>query len=479
MKNKNKIAAIALSGILICGLLSSCGDSKGTTTVKKGYFYSSNVQYTTTVKEEAKPVYTKSFDAIGGQDVMPIGTWGQIRNGVIENAYVVESMLNDEGFQILKDCGVNFAIGGYDYYTKAADVIKVLELSEKFGMGYFVMENYILSNSRNGTIETSQYDELTPKFTKYRSFMGYMIGDEPSVAKMANTKKSIDAFKASTYGDYYTPYCNAYPSYAEPTGLSGTSEGITFAEYIDAYNQMGLDYCSFDFYPFPGKNKIRATYFSDLSDVRNGAEKAKIPFWVFVQTGWPYKNQVQENIVNEGQFLWNVNTNLAYGAKGMQYFTGPQENTYYDRNDPDGATRSGLIGYYNNLNEWYFYAKKANAQIAAIDYVLMNAHHDGVIFHGNSPTPASEGEEVITEGKYRQLTGVYGDDALVGCFDYYGGTALYVVNNSFEKENAKIALTFDDVYGYDIIQHATSVFAAGNALEFTLEAGEGVLVVLR
>ena len=79
---------------------------------------------------------------------------------------------------------------------------------------------------------------------------------------------------------------------------------------------------------------------------------------------------------------------------------------------------------------------------------------------------------------FRELTGVDAGDALVGCFDYKGGTALYVVNNSVTTKQ-EITLNFSDRYGYDVTQRARTVSVAGDSLTLTMEAGEGVLVVLR
>lgn len=52
------------------------------------------------------------------------------------------------------------------------------------------------------------------------------------------------------------------------------------------------------------------------------------------------------------------------------------------------------------------------------------------------------------------------------------------MNNSVtEKDN--IILTFSDRYGYDIYQRAQKFSVAGEKVELTLEAGEGVLLTLR
>ena len=80
--------------------------------------------------------------------------------------------------------------------------------------------------------------------------------------------------------------------------------------------------------------------------------------------------------------------------------------------------------------------------------------------------------------QFRQLTGVSGDDCIIGCFDYKGGTALYVVNYS-RKEKADITLSFDkDNYRYSVIQRGQSTDVVGGRMTLTLDAGEAALVVL-
>ena len=66
----------------------------------------------------------------------------------------------------------------------------------------------------------------------------------------------------------------------------------------------------------------------------------------------------------------------------------------------------------------------------------------------------------------------------MGCFDYNGGTALYVTNfNTTEKK--QVTLHFDNNYAYEVIQRAQSANVYGKAITLTLEAGEGALVVVK
>ena len=151
--------------------------------------------------------------------------------------------------------------------------------------------------------------------------------------------------------------------------------------------------------------------------------------------------------------MFDVNIALCYGCKAIQYF--PLISPLHFAYAPDGTydfNRNGLISAAGSVNEWYYYVQKANRQIKAIDHILMNSANIGLIVHG--------------------------DDCFVGCFDYLGGTALYVVNYS-RKEKAEVTLGFDKRYGYEVIQRAVSTEVAGKNLPLTLEAGEGVLVVLK
>ncbi|MBQ6921844.1 MAG: hypothetical protein IJQ66_02020, partial [Clostridia bacterium] len=79
---------------------------------------------------------------------------------------------------------------------------------------------------------------------------------------------------------------------------------------------------------------------------------------------------------------------------------------------------------------------------------------------------------------YKELTGIQGDDCVIGCFDYKGGTALYVVNYSRLKK-ADVLLKFSDKYRYTVIQRADVADVVGTSIPMTLDMGEGALIVLR
>ncbi len=199
---------------------------------------------------------------------------------------------------------------------------------------------------------------------------------------------------------------------------------------------------------------LRQGYYKNLATIREEAIKANIPFWTYIQTS-SFEGQRKPS---EADLLWNVNTALAYGAKGIQYFNGVEP--YPETNTNDIVTRTFTGGLFNANGaptDIYYYAQKANMYLQTIDHILMNSKNIGVMYSGNLPQfysvtngvctaldAATNAAEIPTSGTIKHYgndnslgdNGGYGGcyyvdgNIMVGCFDYNGKTAYYVVNNS-------------------------------------------------
>ena len=467
----------------LCVLTTVCsfvGFSSGCKDEAK-WFMSTTAEYTETEKGTPLPVYSRTYEFLGGSDVMPIGTYSGPASARSVGGVSVDSFITPEKFELIKATGVNFFSSTVDGAKDWNNMKRMLELGEEYGIGVFATDSSIGGLQNTNVMTTELLNTRVQKYLDYDSFLGAELRDEPNAEHMKELKKTLAAWRESDLLDGYDMYYNALPDYATPDQLSGTLEQMEYEKYARLYiEHFDADYFSYDYYPFGKWGTIGKTYFENMGLVRNLCEEYQIPFWTFIQCGADWGYGWTECIPEtDGKFLWNVNTCLAYGAKGMQYFTLNQWDGFLTESDSLSATRSGMFGAFGNINRWYYFAQKANKWIQAIDHILMNSANAGVIFHGKSPTYPSTGEEVLADGKFRQLTSVQGDDALVGCFDYYGATALLVVNNSVKKDDAKITLTFDDVYGYEVYQRDTVTDIAGNALQLKLDVGEAALVVLK
>ena len=175
-----------------------------------------------------------------------------------------------------------------------------------------------------------------------------------------------------------------------------------------------------------------------------------------------------------------VNISLAYGAKGIQYY--PLIVTQGGSTRPDGSfdnDRIGLIGPDCKPTRYWAYAKTANEQIAIVDEILLKCNSEGIIFTGKFAKITDDLPEVFKENKYRQLNSVSaGDEGVaIGCFDYQGKTALYVVNNDM-KARQTVTLGFNGEHTYSLLALGANRQENGNTLELNLAAGAAMLVVV-
>ena len=437
-----------------------------------------------------------SFDRFG-DEVMPIGGYIGPTVGFGYNGTYMPSQITDYHFKQVKDCGLNFIIGMKpDYKTNAQDVIDALKFADKNDIMYFVRDTFLYdvteTNAANPETYTyvtlNEFQERVAAYKEYDSFAGLVGRDEPWVNMFPQLKNILEEYFYKTFDSNKLFYINSL-SYQCPDGWFGSGPNgeygadIDLEEYMEKWFESfpSLGYYSYDTYPFVGSdNYIRTDIFKNYSIARKFAEKNNVPFWTFMQCGGNWGGDTNWRVTNEAEMLWQVNTGLAYGAKGFTYFpyNTPPENI----NSPEGD--DGLVGRAGQKTANWFYAQKANKQVAACDHILMKSKFKGIIHTVSGKEDTSNAVEVpelektMLNGKYREVVSITGDNAITGCFNYEGKTALYVVNNSITLDKAKVKINFNAKYKFDVIQRAQTVTAVGNTLELTFAPGEAACIVL-
>ena len=430
---------------------------------------------------EEEKVIRYSFDAIGGPDVMPIiAFYGPATSAHSYDGNSLPNYYTEEFMELIAGTGINI-IGynstDYNYYPKLVDTM--LNYAENNGLGVIVNDSRITN-----TLYVEQLDEYINDYSHYMAYCGNYIKDEPfhkEYRPTSQTGVSVEDFaelfsSMSELG--YFGYGNLFP-----IGL-GSDEAYDnyIADFIRLCNPQ---YLSYDYYPFSEENGLKSgeKYFKNIFVIRKAAEEANIPFSAFAQCGSQHNDDMKHfdtegYYPQKGQFFWNVGTLLACGAKVIQYFTLIQPYYYaYSLTEPYDFQRNGMIGAFGNKTRWYYYAQEMNAQVAAVDHVLMNSVSKGVIASSDTvKAHMGEAASYLMEGtSWRELAGVTGD-ALVGCFNYQGKTALYVVNYDMEYAQ-NITLDYVDTYNVTVIQNAEEQYLSGNKLKLTLSAGNSALVV--
>lgn len=328
--------------------------------------------------------------------------------------------------------------------------------------------------------------EQIANYSNYDSFCGMYLVDEPTTEyyQPGNGTKNISNYKnlASVLQNELglTVFANMFPVWNYSENIKSAYE-----QYVEEFcESLRPKFLSWDNYPFESNEDLNV-YFYNMSLVREKAQKYQIPFWATIQAGGQFSVASTEGVATDtsilptkGEFNWNVNTCLAFGVQGLDYYPliQPIGHSYAPNGEYD-YSRNGVIGADGSLNNWYYYAQEINTHIKAIDKVLMNSVNKGVIASGDDATTDTALVNcVIESGQFRELQSVSGE-AIIGCFNYNGKTALYVVNHNRDTAE-NITLNFDKERHVKVVRSAKSTFVSEQQLQLNLAAGEGALLII-
>jgi hypothetical protein len=305
----------------------------------------------------------------------------------------------------------------------------------------------------------------------YPALAGLNLYDEPSRAQfgiVGYAKEVIQGFAAKQL-----PYVNIWPSYASLSAL-GTS---SYEEYLRLYlSEVKPPLLCFDHYPLLSGRQITSSYFYNWALIRRYSLQAGIPSWVFIQsaefsgsgTSISYHRRP-----NEAEIRWQINVSLAYGAKGIQYFT------YWT---PAATSFGGsLVSRDGELTPLYAYAKRANDRLKVIGKVLLPLISESVVHANENPLP--KGAKAFKGDGY--IKSVSGSSVILGRFrDLAGGTERYllVTNRSFSNAARTLLKLSDSVSKILELDSQTGTFrpvAQQGSIRLSIPPGDARLYLLR
>ena len=446
-------------------------------------------------------------------DTMPItGYHGPYVVQDADDVMLFPEYVTDDYFKMIADSGVNVAIlEALDYVAYPGLVKKALTLGEKYGIAIYVADSELLELASADVADETKKQNIETRIAEYsiyESFAGIYLVDEPGTDSFQSSSNSGLVSKYETLAGIldelhiYT-YVNMFPI-VESTNfwdwISGSTDKTNYSSYVSEVNTTLKPVAlMWDMYPFAieeGKDSLSVNtsdYFWNMAEIRRQAQLNNKPFWAYIQAGANFSDTYTSPYFNtkvyapdEGQFNWNLNTSLAFGAQGIQYFEliQPDYFAWAGASEADGMwdfNRNGLIGAFGNRTQWYDYAQAANTHVGAIDGVLMDSYSTQIIALGDAATATEDltNMGVTTSATYEELQSVTdGADVLIGCFDYKGKTALYVVNYNYNAEQNDIVLTFNGTQSITKIENAVTSKESASSVELNMTAGEGILLVI-
>lgn len=474
MKNKilKKVLCFCMTVVVCLPLTLGCGQKK--------------VAIEPMEPEESVAV---SYDIIGGKDVMPIGCQtGPYTPTNSEDGQMAPDFITDELWNDISDMGLNLIFQAFDDYAVMKDkVVKALDLSEKYDMAYVVTDSEIINMALEDNVSLENVTTRLSEYMYHPAFGGVFLIDEPSTRYYlpeGPESKQLDNF--TELGPMLNqelqimPYHQVYPN-VNPNGKD------TYVKYVnDVVDTLHPQYLAMNRYPLTAENRDSiGEFFFDMAVVRQVAQENGIPWWAYYGAGSQWNDgqtrfQTNGYYPEEGAYDWHFNISLAWGVQGLIIFPLIQPYHFAYSTEPEmDFERNGCIGAWGNKNRWYYYTQDIAKHVRAVDEVLMNSVNKGVIVSGDAANEAvkfARDYDAIIEGtSWRELKDVQGE-AMVGCFNYQGKTALYVAN--YEQDYAQdITLTFQDEYKVMVIQDAEISYLQASEITLQMLAGDGALLV--
>ena len=217
--------------------------------------------------------------------------------------------------------------------------------------------------------------KLRTKYGESPALTGINLYDEPHRSLFDILEFAKDEVRW-LFSDGQMPYVNVWPSYVS-SGVLGTP---TYLDYLRRYlGSVGPPVLCFDHYPLLGGDSVTSDFFYNWAVIRKLSLKFGVPSWGFVQSlGFDGRaaGLAIRREPNEREIFWQINVSLAYGAKGLQYFT------YWTPDTQPGASIKfgpALISRGGQRTRRYTYAKRANAYLGVIGKALLPLLSESVV----------------------------------------------------------------------------------------------------
>jgi hypothetical protein len=308
------------------------------------------------------------------------------------------------------------------------------------------------------------------EYQGYSQLAGIRIADEPSPVHYPRYGMVSEVLTGLAPRSLW--HFNLRPVYGD-----GSAAGV-YREHVARYvQQVRPSFISFDHYPLLTDGTIRPTYFLNWALIREAGLAANLPTWFYVQS--VSHGTMKEP--TEAELWWNITTSLAYGCKGIQYFTywSPGKRPDFDfgpaliGRDPDGVFRPTHL---------YHWARDINLNyLQPVGRQLKHLVSESVVHANENPLPV--GTTGFTPDAWvRAVSG----RVILGRFKPADGTGtrwLLVTNRSYSAAVTAAVTVSASLTGIDEFDPAAGDYRpaayaetpAGKQIQVPLAAGRARL----
>lgn len=389
--------------------------------------------------------FLSSFGASWDSLSFPIMAWWGPPAGIVD----------DSVFQDMVDAGFTANLT----FASRDENLMMLRVAHKAGLKLSVYDSRIDPRQPVDSAAFRRLDSVIADYKDSAAFLGYHIIDEPSAAIFGNIAP-IKAYLNEKDPDHLA-YVNLFPNYASTSQLGSSSYQAHVDDYMSIVRPQVLSY---DFYCIT-TGGLRSAYYENLEIIRNAAMSNGVPFWAFTLSTphWSFPTPT------EGHIRFQLYSDLAYGAKGLQYFTyglppSDASITFFQAPiNPDGS----------KTPIWDM-ARNVNREILRLAPVLKKLTSVNV-YHS---LPLPQGTRGFPTDFY--VTSVSGGALVAGSFtDSSGAPYLMLVNRDYSNGASMVFSgsvdTMAEISKETGLELPVTVRDAGNHIPLQFTAGEGRL----
>ena len=317
-----------------------------------------------------------------------------------ENTFVITYWFGPEltDTRYAEVAGANFTVAGPPAGAVGKEEnIKYLDLCQKQGIKGMVHDPRVMAKNPGTPGFEENLDGIIADYSKHPALYGYFLMDEPGPG-IFPLLAGISRYLLKK-DPAHVPYLNIFPNYVEqwPQAI----DNLPYAEYVERYlSEVKPSFLAYDHYAlFEGYE--RDSYFENLEIIRTAAQKHGIP-WMSTVLSTPHYDYRDPR---EADLRWQAYTNMAYGGRGIGYYT------YWTPAEVELGYRNGIIGRDGKRTEHYEMVKRVNGEMKALAPTLLKLKSTGVYHTGALPI----GTKPLPQGTV--IKSAVGADMVIGLFE--------------------------------------------------------------
>jgi hypothetical protein len=333
----------------------------------------------------------------GGEETLPLANPG---GAAVDTAWVEAAtwpgfpLLPDDRFPISGWCAPpigettpgrfrEYAEAGFtvvlpaleDPYQAGANLAR-LEVAGAEGLFTILRDDRVHPDEATRAGWGARVDSVVAAYSGHPGFLGYFLADEPAPDVYPSLAALNHRFAATD---------PMHPAYVNLLGLSPAGyghHGLAYNRYLGSFlEQAAPSFFSIDLYTLTTKGD-HPNFYPGLDTARVLSRRHRIPFWAILLLT-PH-GALREPTAAE--LAWQANLALAYGAKGIVWFT------YWTPRPDESGYRLGPISYQGERTAAYERVSAVNSEIQALGrelavYEPWTVLHKGELPREGQPLP--------------------------------------------------------------------------------------------